>query len=207
MRGVIIVGGEGPAPEILKNIAQDADILVAADSGLITAESAELKPDWILGDMDSLDDIGRLEKYPVERVLRYPTGKDFTDTELAFKFLEEKGCDEIWIAGGGGGRIDHLFAVRSLFERDNPPDKWFTADLEIQCLRDGKYLKERRGAGSVVSVFPLGNGPWNAESSGLKWPLDGLKWDRGSFGISNLVAESSFEIHSASGRFMVIMRL
>ena len=208
MRGVIFTGGESPGPEAIRKIAKGADLLVAADSGLAACEDAGLRPDWVLGDMDSLEtqnDLGRLEKYPPQRVLRFPPEKDFTDTELALALLEEKGCDEIWISGGGGGRLDHLFAIRSLFERDRPPARWFPGNVEIRCLNEGGKLGAVLPPGSIVSVFPLGKEGWEAESAGLKWPLDGVAWKAGSFGEGNVALEGLVKIRAIRGRFMVIM--
>jgi len=204
VRGIAFIGGEGPSRQTLKEIVRGADILVAADSGLMLCEDAGLTPDWILGDMDSLDDMGRLEKYPRDNILRFPAEKDFTDTELALQFLAEKGCDEIWFAGGGGGRLDHLFAIRSMFDRDNPPDRWFPGKEDIRCLKEGMTFGETLPPGSVVSVFPLGPGPWKAESTGLKWPINDLAWERGSAWISNIAAGGPFEIRAVSGRLMII---
>jgi thiamine pyrophosphokinase len=177
--------------------------MVAADSGLIAAEAAGICPDWIVGDMDSLGDPGRLKKYPVERVLRYPEDKDYTDTELALRLLWDKGCDETWLLGGGGGRLDHLFALRSLFERDPSPIRWITDEADIHAVTGTLALEVPRG--SLVSVFPLGAGPWKAESRGLRWPLDDLSWNPGFFGISNLAEEGPFSIKASAGRFLVIL--
>ena len=211
MLGIAIIGGEGPPPQALKKIACQAGILVAVDSGLIAAEEAGLKPDWIVGDMDSLageaGGLARLDKYPPDRVIRHPPDKDRTDTELALNLLRDKGYDEIWLAGGGGGRTDHIFAILALFERESPPDRWFTANEEIRCLNEGKTLNAELPPDSLVSVFPLGSGPWQAESSGLKWPLNGLIWERGSFGLSNVAVDGFFEIRSVQGRFLVCMSL
>ena len=205
MRGIAFIGGEGPDCGSLREIARGADLIVAADSGLVLCENAGLAPDWIMGDMDSLDDSARLKKYPAEKILRSPAEKDFTDTELALIFLKEKGCDEIWLSGGGGGRLDHLFAIRALFERDHPPDRWFPGNEEIRCLKAESALGATLPPGSVVSLFPLGSGPWEAESTGLKWPLNGLAWERGSAWISNVAVEGPFEIRAVRGRFMIIM--
>ena len=204
MLGIAFIGGEGPAPENLKEIARRADLLVAADSGLMAAEGAGLSVDWVVGDMDSLDNPQRLLKYPPDRVIRYPCDKDFTDTELAVSLLFEKGCGEVWLAGGGGGRTDHIFAIRSLFERDVPPDRWYTGKEEIRCLKEGRVLAATLRAGSQVSLFPLGSGPWEAESSGLKWPLNGLGWEKGGFGLSNVAEKGHFELCSVLGRFMAV---
>jgi thiamine pyrophosphokinase len=155
--------------------------------------------------MDSLDDPRRLEAYPKDRVLRYSRAKDYTDTELAFSFLAEKGCDEIWIIGGGGGRADHLFALRSLFERDPCPARWITAGEDMYCLRGPGELALSIAAGGLLSVFPLGDGPWEARSGGLRWPLDGLSWNRGFFGLSNEAETGGFFIRAGAGRFLVII--
>jgi len=204
VRGIAFIGGEGPGRRFLREIARGADLLVAADSGLALCEDAGLKPDWILGDMDSLDDPRRLEKYPADRILRFPADKDLTDTELALQFLAEKGCCERWLAGGGGGRLDHLFAIRSIFDRDSPPDRWFPGKEDIRCLNEGAILGASLPPGSVVSVFPLGPGPWKAESTGLKWPINDLAWERGSAWISNIAAEGPFEIRAVRGRLMIL---
>jgi len=211
--GVIFTGGESPPLEIIRQLidqeAKDA-LLVAADSGLLVADKAGLTPDFVIGDMDSLDDPSRLAALPPESVIRYEHDKDYTDTELAFSLAVEKGCDEIWIIGGGGGRIDHLFAIRSLFERDVFPRRWITNAADISCIdasapQSELSLKLEKGA--VVSVFPLGDGQWSAKSTGLKWQLEGLPWERGFFGLSNVAVDGDFSIKAQKGRFLVILPL
>ncbi|MDR2759766.1 MAG: thiamine diphosphokinase [Spirochaetaceae bacterium] len=203
MRGIVFIGGLGPGAGQCRVLSRGADLIAAADSGLIAAEDAGIYPDWIVGDMDSLTDLGRLKKYPEERILRYPEDKDYTDTELALRLLWDKGCDETWLLGGGGGRVDHLFAIRSLFERDPSPDRWITAEDDIHAVTG--TLSQELPPGSLVSVFPLGAGPWKVESRGLRWPLDDLSWAPGFFGISNIAYEGPFSLRVTKGRFLVIL--
>jgi thiamine pyrophosphokinase len=203
VRGIGFIGGEGPSPELAAKLAAQSDLVVAADSGLMAAEAAGLRPDWIVGDMDSLDDLRRLEAYPDSRVIRSPRDKDDTDTELLLALLWEQGCAEVWLAGGGGGRLDHLLAVQALFERERSPDRWITAMEDIRRVGEGQTLEADRGG--IVSVFPLGTGPWEAESRGLKWPLAALPWKRGFFGISNIAAAEGFSIRAIRGIFLAIM--
>lgn len=231
--GIVFTGAEGPPPDLVRRLfagpVQGA-LTAAADSGLAAAEAAGLRPDWIVGDMDSLDSEDRLAAYPAGRVIRYDAAKDHTDTELGLSLLWEKGCEEVWLLGGGGGSTDHLFAIRSLFERERFPGRWITGAEDIRCLeaRPGANGREGvpPGAGgpaaggaiaaadelalrlkkdALLSVFPLGGGPWKAASRGLAWPLDRLRWDRGFFGLSNVATSGEFLIRAERGRFMVII--
>jgi thiamine pyrophosphokinase len=207
--GIVFTGGESPPPHVIRNLLKDKSaIFAAADSGLIAAENAGIKPDYIVGDMDSLD-AEKLSAYPDNCVMRYAVEKDYTDTELAFSLLLEKGCDCIWIIGGGGGRIDHLLALRCLFERDIFPFRWLTEAADIHCIdakTNIKTLSVKLEKNAPVSVFSVGKGPWEAKSEGLKWPLEGLSWDRGSsFGISNAAQDGDFYITAEKGRFIIVL--
>ena len=216
--GIIFTGGEGPPPQairrLLDGVSGEGALLVAADSGLILAEAAGLRPDWIIGDMDSLGSDSpngeqRLRSYPADRVIRHVADKDFTDTELALDLLWDEGCAEAWIVGGGGGRLDHILGIRDLFEREPFPRRWLTAAEEIYCIDGdggaGGSLTLTVGQGGVVSVFLLGGGPWDVHSTGLKWPLDDVRWQRGVYGLSNVVTESEVTINARQGRFMIIV--
>jgi len=222
--GLLFTGGEGPEPQHINTIMEEANavsggelVLVAADSGLLLAQGSGAEVDWIIGDMDSLDEhdkngLRRLDAYPPERVICHPHDKDFTDTELAFSLLREKNCGTIWIIGGGGGRLDQLFGIRSLFERDDPPERWITAADDIRCIGAVNSLVSELSVSHnsplcPVSVFPLGCGPWEAESSGLKWPLAGLPWARDFIAISNEAPDGTFTITVRQGRFLVMWPL
>ncbi len=203
MRGIAVIGGECPAGEVLQKIIHADNLLAAVDSGLIPLEEAGFIPDLIVGDMDSLDTPERLKKYNPESIIRYSEYKDYTDTELALDLLRRRGCDEIWIAGGGGGRIDHLFALYALFERENPPDRWFIPGYEMRLIKTKSILE--LPAGCQVSLFPLGAGPWKIKSLGLQWPLDNLPWTRGFFSISNIMADARAELNPVEGTFLLII--
>ena len=216
--GIVFTGGEGPGPRAVSRLFDGLEgqvITAAADSGLYLAEAAGLRPDWIVGDMDSLGgDCRRQEtalgEYPAERVVRHAAEKDYSDTELALSLLWEKGCGEVWILGGGGGRIDHLFGIRDLFERKRFPRRWITASEDIFCIEGGGDAKcgsvtQAVDEGDLVSVFPLGEGPWKAESRGLKWPLDAVRWERGLYSLSNAAIAAQVTVNAKRGRFLIIL--
>jgi len=41
----------------------------------------------------------------------------------------------------------------------------------------------------------------------LKWPLAGLPWDRGFFGLSNAAPDGKFSVKAREGRFMIVLPL
>ena len=55
MRALIVLGGDPPGAALLRRCARQADWTAAADSGLAAFHSAGLVPDFLLGDMDSVD--------------------------------------------------------------------------------------------------------------------------------------------------------
>jgi thiamine pyrophosphokinase len=158
-----------------------------------------------VGDFDSLGDSSLLDGFDEASIRRYPHAKDYTDTELALRAARERGCTEIVIIGGGGGRLDHLVGILSLFDRDPAPASWVTDSAILQNVTEQVTITG--SAGDVVSVFPLGCEECRATSDGLRWPLDGLVWKRGDIGVSNEMVGGSASIEVVSGRLLVIREL
>lgn len=209
MRGIVITGGKAPDAEVVRLYASRCEWCVAADSGLDTALAACIIPDYVVGDMDSLSDRSKLGNFDADRVRISPREKDATDTDLALELLAEKGCDERVIIGGGGGRLDHLFALRRLFESETPPSMWISEESLVAGIGErfgfGAITLDGLGEEAPVSVFTCGKGPWRAKSSGLFWPIDSLKWASGEFSLSNKVSGSSSSIRAERGSFLVIL--
>ena len=205
MNGVLVTGGERPDLSLVDHLFKDKVYICAADSGLDYCIQNGLKPDYILGDMDSLADKTVLEGFSEDMIEEHSEEKDYTDTELGLLHLKEAGCTEIAVIGGGGGRLDHLIAVLALFDRPDAPDLWYTAREEVIHIR-GHY-SGTGNQGETVSFFPVGPDDCRMASSGLKWPLDTLCWSKGDVGISNTVLKRDFSIDMKEGRIILIRRL
>ncbi|TFG83032.1 MAG: hypothetical protein E4H20_06405 [Spirochaetales bacterium] len=130
--------------------------------------------------------------------------KDDTDTEIGLRELRKRGYERIVLAGGGGGRLDHLLAIRALFERPDGPDEWLTASERVLRLAAATTFSTHPGA--MVSVFPLGGGASDMSSEGLEWPLSGLVWNAGQFGVSNRAPSGRFSIDPGQNPILVILR-
>jgi thiamine pyrophosphokinase len=155
--------------------------------------------------MDSLADLSLLNGFPRERVLRFPRDKDETDTEIGLRVMREMGCGSVTIAGGGGGRIDHLLGIVNLFEREQPPKRWVT-DGEDIFLVEGTAEFDAR-AGQTVSIFPVGSVAARMASTGLRWDLDELEFRRGFPGLSNRALGGPVRLSVGIGKLLVIKLL
>lgn len=206
MKALIITGGSCPSSGIIQSLSQDAGLIIAADSGLQPCLSANLDPDYVIGDFDSVK-TALLARIPQERIIQYPQDKDYTDTELAIDLARKNGATRIVLAGGGAGRLDHLLAVRALFERIAPIHEWHTSAESAFFLPAGEKLYFSSQVGTTVSVFPLSKGAEGMSSEGLKWPLDGLRWDCGHFGISNKTIAQNASITAGKYPILVILPL
>lgn len=205
MKGVLFIGGAAPEYSYIKNELKDADIIVAADSGFDSAVKMGVNPDVVIGDMDSIKHLNMLDRYPGDRVFRFPKDKDKTDTELGICYLQENKFDRIILIGGGGGRMDHFLGIVFLFDRDFSPDIWYTHSTRLQKITGHTLIPSMKG--KTVSFFPIGEGICRMKSKGLKWPLDNIIWSRGDMGVSNLAIDDPFYIEMLEGRLIMVNQL
>jgi thiamine pyrophosphokinase len=205
MMGLLFVGGEGPARELLLPYLSEASFRIAADSGLDLAHELGETPDLIVGDMDSLSSSEQLAGYPREKIRVYPQDKDETDTEIGLRLFREMAYDRVVLVGGGGGRLDHLLAIVALFEREYHPALWITSQEQVEIVE--RTVEFPAFKGQLISLFPLSQRAESLESTGLKWELDGLIWNRGDAGISNRAVSSRIRISVGAGKLLMIKQL
>lgn len=202
-KALLVIGGESPSSDIINKVLPDFSYVCAADSGLDTLRQWNIKPDLVIGDMDSIKDHGILSMY--DNVKVFPEDKDYSDTEIAVLELRSMGYSYICLFGGGAGRLDHLLAIRALFERPKGPDEWLSPGGRlIRIDKPGNFSCPK---GSMISVFPLSFGAYNMDSLGLKWPLKGLYFNAGYFGLSNVATDSSFYIDPGERPVLLVLPL
>lgn len=219
---IIFTGGEAPQKDRVEQVMNtifESSFIIAADSGLTTAEKYNLTVDVLIGDMDSLPykDSSQLQ---VKSLKIFPVYKDYTDTELALLEAEEHKCSSLILIGGNGGRFDHLLGIRSMYERSSVipyPDIWFCGENLVLCLdaskRKSLTIKNLR-SDDYVSIFPLfmQNTEPRLNSQGLEWDVTNLAWAQCGGSLSNKAKnnESGTEdvvLDLKTGRFLVILPL
>ncbi len=201
MRICYIVGA-GECDGICINKKKD-DIVIAADGGYRYLQSANITPDIIIGDFDSLDET------PYEdNVIKLNPIKDITDMNAAADIGLEKGFDEFVIYGATGGRIDHTLAniqlVASLSRRGIKASL-VNGKTVITAVTNGKICFDSSYKG-YISVFAHSDICENVSIKGLKYSLENavLKNDF-ALGVSNeFVGEESF-ISVENGTLIIVI--
>lgn len=181
---------------------EGADLILCADTAYRQASEAGLVPNVVIGDFDreSEPPIG------IGRIVRVPSEKDDTDTMLCIKYAIEAGANEIVIAGGIGGRLDHTIAnIQSLA---------YAASCGVAAvLTDGKNearilsgrAKFPRKTGFYFSVFAYGGVCRGVSESGVKYPLRDVRLTPDfPLGVSNEITDDFAEIEVKEGRLLII---
>ena len=104
-RAVIFTGGHCE-PSLLLPEDLSGNLIIAADSGWLTAKACGITPTVIAGDFDS----SPIPDMPGAEIVRVPAEKDDTDTMLACNLAIGRGVNCLSVIGGTGGRTDHTFS-------------------------------------------------------------------------------------------------
>ena len=170
MKRCVIVG----AGEIYSEIdVREGDVVIAADGGYKYLCDADLKPDVLIGDFDSLGELPSLENV---KIVKHPIEKDETDMYLAYTKGVERGYTDFIIYGGAGGRDDHTFANYSLLIHaimHGHRVKLVGERFDIFAIKD-EHIVLFGKVGATLSVFAFGSDARGVTLEGVKYSVEGI---------------------------------
>src|ERR1700722_13790112 len=102
----IVANGAIHHPERISALIRSHPFIVAADGGLISCDKMSIKPNLIVGDMDSTPS-QLLTKYSDVPIKRFPNDKDKTDLEIAIELVDSPNVETISLFAALERRIDH----------------------------------------------------------------------------------------------------
>jgi len=181
---------------------------MAIDGGYEFFAAADLVPDLLIGDFDSLPDgDGKLPK--AEKTIRYPIDKDKTDAHLALEYCLEQNATSIDIVQPEAGELDHflgnVFLLTSfsyLPKSERPLVRILSYESEIRCIENETIeLFDREE--DMVSIIPLSDS-LTLTCRGVKYPAENLLLRRGeSRGLRNMIT-SSRAVVNAKGQALIV---
>lgn len=210
-RSALIVGAApaaGGGAHYARLIAA-ADVLIAADGGLLLCLEAGRVPDICVGDFDSTPPEA-LERARVlgADVRRYPADKDVSDLDLAVSVARELGCAHVTLSAAFAGRLDHtlaavgtLVAAADLAAHADEPG-WVAWPLDASVT---SVCELAEAEGTIVSVFAMG-GPAVISAHGFAYPLESRALEPlSSNGLSNIVADEVQSVSVETGKALVVV--
>ncbi|MGI6020014.1 MAG: thiamine diphosphokinase [Lachnospiraceae bacterium] len=215
MRSVVICGGVLETEFILEKIASfSPDQIIAMEKGVRFCMDNGLRVDCAVGDFDTIGDeiIPLLEKNGTE-VLRYPSEKDETDSEIAVRKACETGSDIICILGATGGRLDHFMANISLLEyakrcSGGSVSDVFIADSKNEIrLYEGKHVLKKSYVNNRYVSFIRFFGDPVITLCGFRYDVAGYRMtsDNPSRCISNMIDDEEAYAEVRDGKVLMIL--
>jgi thiamine pyrophosphokinase len=206
---IIVSGGRLVDPVFFhKKFAQAGNLLViCCDGGARNFQYLGIKPDVIIGDMDSIDP-ALLASYSAQgiKILKCSANKDFTDTELALDYALNLNPEEIFIWGALGGRVDHTLAnVFLLCKGQEKGINTYLVDEYGEAFVLDKKAVFINETGKTVSLLALSPRVTGITLTGFLYPLEKGTLKMGETrGISNIINEDRAGISVRSGKLLVI---
>jgi thiamine pyrophosphokinase len=203
----IFVNGVLEKPIALRPLFNRWDTFYAVDGGLRFLRALEIKPDLVIGDLDSASQQDLQWARSLDTPFhRYEREKDATDLEEAVLAAVAVGFTAIRIAGAGGGRMDQILGNIFLLQNS----AWKQADVRLDdgiteiFLTDGKAVVKGH-PGDIVSLLPLGGNAEGVTTYQMQYPLcSETLFTYGSRGISNVMLNDEAVITIKSGLLIVV---
>ncbi len=167
-RALILANGRPPAEKQLRDLLKECDFFLCADGGANYAADLGIKPDMIIGDLDSIK-AATVRKFARVKTRRI-ADQNSTDLEKALAWLVRSGCTTIVVAGATGGRLDHLAGNLSAFGKYARRAHITFVEEWGEAVYVGSELTLDLPPGTVVSLIPLSRCE-GIVTQGLKWEL------------------------------------
>ena len=183
LRAVIVLNGEPPAVERLREYARTTPVY-AADGGAAVCRAAGVRPEFVAGDFDSSDETS----FPADWELHHHPEQDRTDFQKVIGDLPPEVSD-ILVLGGLGARVDHQLSnlmIAASFPR-NWRIRFEHGDEELLRLTPECSFQASLEGGSTLSLLPFPEAG-GVTTEGLRWNVENsLMKIGGQLGQSNEV--------------------
>lgn len=186
--------------------ADRADLVVAADGGIVALLAAGRSAHIVIGDADSAPSAALDEAAAAgAEIRRHPAGKDESDLELALAAAVEAGATSIEVVAGDGGRLDHQLANLAVLASP----RW-SATIRARIGEHRVWVVRGRvelplAPGDHVALQAVGGPADDVRTAGLRYPLDAETLDPfAARGIANEVVARPAEVEVGRGVVLAI---
>lgn len=203
-KGLVVCNGVFPGEKLLYRIWNKTDLHVAADGGANCLPALGLKPDAVVGDLDSLAPATR-RGLPPESIIQIEE-QETNDADKAIRFCIEKGVSLLHLLGAEGNRTDQFIANLDVMHKYSQRLRLLLwTRIERLEFIYGTW-KENLRPGSTVSLLPIFGGAHGVKTTGLAYALkeQDLLPGQSPSGVSNLVETSPVSVTVTRGRLLLV---
>lgn len=208
---IIVCAGTFVPVEI---IPEEDDVVIACDAGLEHCLQVDLRPDYIVGDFDSLDPeyldmVNEIRENEPDKVITLPCEKDDTDTLRALRLGLDKGYRDFRIYGAlGGERVEHTIAnIQCLiFLKEHGAKGYLLDDVSMTTVICNETVELNAQMTGYLSVFAVNGRAAGVTLKNLKYELEDETVTSGyPVGVSNEFIGKSAEVTVKNGMLLVIV--
>ena len=209
MTAILVCGGTLAAAFLREAAAKEKEVvLYAVDGGLTVIDEAGMKPDYLIGDFDTVSK-ELIERYEtVCETIRHRPEKDATDTELAVDHALEHGADRIVLLGATGSRFDHTMANVHMLCRVLLRGRFaelIDKNNRITLHRIPFQIDKKELSGTYLSFLPFFGEVEEVTLTGVKYPLYRKTLTAGSsLSISNEALDGKINVSFSNGYLLMI---
>jgi thiamine pyrophosphokinase len=209
MKTIIIAGGTPPTKKLITKETAKNTLIIAADSGANCLWQYKITPDYLIGDLDSINYQALnfcLNKDVI--IEHYPSDKNFTDAELALKKAVKLGVKKIIFLGClGGKRVDHLLGALGLLDECAKLNIEATLKDDYQTITLLKKSTIIHGkVGQRFSLQAYGEIVKHLSINGSKYTLKNHSLKMGNaLTIANEFRKKKVKIKFSTGKLLMIL--
>ena len=199
---LIIANGQAPKNQLLHNLVNESDCIIAADGGANICFRNDVYPDYVIGDFDSIDH--KLKSQFKNAEFIYRPDQDEHDLSKALKFCKTLKSQKVIITAVFGKRIDH--SLSNLFILQNQDFKFqleFIDDYSKVFIvnKKQKFKFSPNHPISFLSYSPV----FGVTLKGFKYNLNQKDFPNGFNGVSNEIAETPASVSIKKGSLIAIV--
>lgn len=199
---ILILNGDLRWTEDLARLARDAPLVLAADGGANALARIGVRPDAVIGDLDSIDARTRSWIGEERMVSRPDQGSTDFEKALAFAF-EDSDIDRLTVLGALGDRLDHTIGNLGVLAREaRGPGLIFLSDQE-QVLATALEVSLESSPDETWSFWTFDPGV-RVTIEGVRWPVENAFLTVGGYpSISNEATGTRVRVVPTSGTVIV----
>ena len=189
---VLIANGTVSKTDYVKKIIDSNNFFISIDAKLENLKELGIKPNLILGDLDSTIINGLDSQIEVVEL----SDQNKTDLEKSLDYCKENSIKKVIILGGSGLREDHSMAnilIASTYS-DILHIELITSFYRVIFVRENTKINAPNASVSIISL----SSDNKITTSGLKYDLNNEKLKSFSHGISNKVNGDNFTAEAES---------